>query len=235
MSTAPIAGQCDRQLQLLRAFIVPVCAGLFLLAGCDASDNGKTSGPSGFDFYVLALSWSPSYCEAEGERANPQQCNGARPYAFIVHGLWPQFEKGYPEFCDEGSQRVTRAIEDQMLPIMPSRGLIRHQWKKHGTCSGLDQDDYFDAVRDAHASVSVPDIGSTDGTYKTMSPDEVAQAFINANPQLEDDHFAVTCDKRRLREVRICMTTEFQYRSCPQVTSRACRRSSVVLPPVRGR
>ena len=219
---------------MLRALIVPVAAGLLVLAGCDPSGNDESARPSGFDFYVLALSWSPSYCEAEGERANPQQCDRGRPYAFIVHGLWPQFEKGYPEFCAEDAERVERGIEDEMLALMPSRGLIRHQWKKHGTCSGLSQDDFFDTVRNAYASVSVPDIGPADGTYKTMTPGEVAQAFIGANPGLEDDHFAVTCDKRRLREVRICMTTDLEYRSCPEVTRRACRRPSVVLPPVRG-
>ncbi|MCB1968558.1 MAG: ribonuclease, partial [Candidatus Accumulibacter sp.] len=70
-------------------------------AGTEAAVAGTTSVPlgSGFDFYVLALSWSPAYCLIEGDRANKQQCAEERDLGFVVHGLWPQFESGYPEFC----------------------------------------------------------------------------------------------------------------------------------------
>ena len=190
---------------------------------------------SGFDFYVLSLSWSPSYCEAEGDRANRQQCGSERQYGFIVHGLWPQFEKGYPEFCSNKREWVDGSIEDGFLDIMPSRGLIRHQWKKHGTCAGLSQSDYFETVRAAHDRIGLPDMGTKDGKYRTVSPQEIRTAFLSANPGLEAEHFAVTCDRRRLREVRICMTTELEYRPCPEVTKRACRREKVVIPPSRGR
>ena len=57
-------------------------------------------GDGDFDFYVLALSWSPSYCAIEGDGADPAQCANGRPYAFVVHGLWPQYEKGYPRDCE---------------------------------------------------------------------------------------------------------------------------------------
>ena len=89
----------------------------------------------GFDFYVLSLSWSPSYCEAEGEEANRQQCGIARPYAFVVHGLWPQFERGFPESCRTDEPDVSNATLRTLYDIMPSAGLIRHQWRKHGSCS----------------------------------------------------------------------------------------------------
>lgn len=209
-------------------------AGLLVLVACDAPDSSTPPKGSGFDFYVLALSWSPSYCEAEGERANPQQCDSGRPYGFIVHGLWPQFEKGYPEFCVDDPEWVKSDIEDGLLDIMPSRGLIRHQWRKHGTCAGLSQDDYFTTLRSAHDRVQIPDIAASDGSYRTMSPENVEAAFKSSNPELQSEHFAVTCDRRRLREVRICMTVDLQYRSCPQVTRRACRRSNIVVPPSRG-
>src|SRR5690349_15721016 len=103
----------------------------------------------GFDFYVLSLSWSPSYCEAEGEEANRQQCSTARPYAFVVHGLWPQFERGFPESCRTDEPDVSNATLRTLYDIMPAAGLIRHEWKKHGSCSGLDQDDYFAVLRAA--------------------------------------------------------------------------------------
>lgn len=209
--------------------------GAALLAACDATETSTTPVGSGFDFYVLALSWSPSYCEAEGENANQQQCGAERPFGFIVHGLWPNFEKGYPEFCADNPSRVNGDIEDGLLDIMPSRGLIRHQWRKHGTCSGLSQDHYFDTVRSAHDRVRLPDMGTGDGSYRMTSPEEIRSSFLAANPGLEAEHIAVTCDRRRLREVRLCMTTELEYRSCPDVTRRACRRDSIVVPPTRGR
>ena len=209
-------------------------AGLLVFAGCDAPQPSEPPKGSGFDFYVLALSWSPSYCEAEGERANPQQCDSGRPYGFIVHGLWPQFEKGYPEFCVDNPEWVKSEIEDGLLDIMPSRGLIRHQWKKHGTCAGLSQDEYFTTLRAAHDRVRLPAIASENGRYRTMTPRNVEAAFKASNPDLQSEHFTVTCDRRRLREVRICMTVDLEYRSCPEVTRRACRLDNMVIPPSRG-
>ena len=209
-------------------------ASVMALVACDAPQSSDPAKGRGFDFYVLALSWSPSYCEAEGERTNPQQCDSGRPYGFIVHGLWPQFDKGFPKFCDDDPEWVKSDIENDFLDIMPSRGLIRHQWKKHGTCAGLSQDDYFATLRAAHERVSLPDLAAADGGYRTLAPADVESAFQRANPDLQLKHFAVTCDRRRLREVRICMTVDLEYRSCPEVNRRACRRSSIVVPPSRG-
>ncbi|WP_246660443.1 ribonuclease T [Nitratireductor sp. XY-223] len=210
-------------------------AGMLVLCGCDQPTEASPSGASGFDFYVLSLSWSPSYCEAEGERANREQCNSARRYEFIVHGLWPQFENGYPEYCGADIERTSRDIEDRLLDIMPSRGLIRHQWKKHGSCSGLPQAEYFDTLRAAHERIAIPSLAMEPGQYRTVSPAEIERAFLQSNPGLAEDHVAVTCDRRRLREVRICLTTDLKYRSCPEVDRRACQRPSIVLPPARNR
>ena len=216
-------------------FRVVAIAGLAIaVAACDASEPASAPKGSGFDFYVLSLSWSPSYCEAEGDNANQQQCGGERRYGFVVHGLWPQFEKGYPEFCTDNSAWVEADIEDGFLDIMPSRALIRHQWNKHGTCSGLSQGDYFATLRAAHDRINKPLIGSGDGSYRMVSPGDIAAAFQASNPDLGSEHFAVTCDWRRLREVRICMTVDLLYRPCPDVTRRHCRRPSIVVPPSRG-
>jgi ribonuclease T2 len=188
---------------------------------------------TGFDFYVLSLSWSPSYCEAEGEEANRQQCVSARPYAFVVHGLWPQFERGYPENCRIDEESVDNAMLRTLYDIMPSAGLIRHQWRKHGSCAGLSQADYFEVLRAAREAITVPaEFGQLEG-YRTLDPDEAECAFLEANPGLAGEGVAVTCDKRFLREVRICMTKQLAFRSCEEVDRRACRLDTVVMPPVR--
>jgi ribonuclease T2 len=188
----------------------------------------------GFDFYVLSLSWSPSYCEAEGEDANRQQCAAGRPYAFVVHGLWPQFDRGYPENCPTDQQDVSNDTLRSLYDLMPSAGLIRHQWRKHGSCSGLSQRDYFEVLRAARETVSIPQEFRRLDSYKTLDPDEAEAAFLKANPSLPAAAIAVTCDKRYLREVRVCMTTDLKFHSCPEIDRRECRLGKVVMPPVRG-
>ena len=108
-----------------------------------------------FDYYVLSLSWSPEYCAGAPGGGSPQQCSGEKQFGFVVHGLWPQHNRGYPQFCRNKS-RVDDKIIEQLLPIMPSEQLIRHEWKKHGTCSGLTAAQYFEKVEDSYALVTIP-------------------------------------------------------------------------------
>lgn len=189
---------------------------------------------SGFDFYVLALSWSPSYCEAEGQQANRQQCDSGRPYAFVVHGLWPQFELGYPQNCPTGQAEVPNQTLRGLYDLMPSAGLIRHQWKKHGTCSGLSQADYFATLRAARDKVVIPEEFRRLDAFRSIAPTEAETAFLKSNATLPSDGIAVTCDKNYLREVRICLTKELGFRACPEVDRRSCRLDRAVMPPVRG-
>jgi ribonuclease T2 len=210
-------------------------AGLLVTAGAAAQQDRRQNEPGQFDFYVLALSWSPSFCEASGERGTPpqQQC-GARPFSFVVHGLWPQYERGFPEFCQQPAPRLDRNIVSSMLDLMPAPRLIFNEWDKHGTCSGLSPRAYFETVRKVRALVKIPDVYIDPKQVLTVTPDEVEEAFVAANPGLERDAIAVTCDSRRLSEVRICVGRDLHFRSCPEIDTRACRRDRVVMPPVRG-
>ena len=197
--------------------------------------------PGRFDFYVLALSWSPSYCEAVQERAQGRapsraadlQCGG-RPFSFVVHGLWPQYEQGFPSFCQVPAPRLNRTIVGSMLDLMPSPRLIFREWDRHGTCSGLSAYAYFETVRKARAVVKIPPDYLTLGKPTIVTPDEVAEAFVKANPGLSRAGVAVACDSKRLSEVRICLGKDFSFRDCAEVTRRACRRDSIAMPAVRG-
>jgi len=191
-----------------------------------------------FDFYVLSLSWSPSYCEAAedrtGGRTRDRQCSG-RPFAFVVHGFWPQYERGFPSDCQVPAPRLARAIVDDMLDIMPSPRLVFHEWDRHGTCSGLSPKAYFGLVRAAWTAVKIPpDYVQVDQPI-SVTPGQVAGAFLKANPQLARDAINVSCDGRRLTEVRICLTKELTFRSCPEMARYSCRRDKIVMPAVRGR
>jgi ribonuclease T2 len=218
--------------------ILSVVAAVFVLvAGPAAAQDRRQNKAGEFDFYVLALSWSPSFCAESAERypdRMPQPQCGPRPYAFVVHGLWPQYEKGFPEYCQVPAPRLSRGIVSGMLDLMPSPRLVFHEWDRHGVCSGHSASRYFDSVRKARAVVKIPDPYIELSAPLTVTPNEVEEAFIKANPGLTSAAIAVDCSAKRLREVRICMTKEFGFRECPEIDRRACRRDKLLMPPVRG-
>jgi len=190
-----------------------------------------------FDFYVLSLSWSPSFCAAAvergGARAPTLQC-GARPYSFVVHGLWPQYDRGFPEYCQVSTPRLDRGIVSSMLDLMPAPHLIFNEWDKHGTCSGLAPRAYFETVRKARAVVKIPSEYIDLQESLSVTPGAVEDAFKTANPGLSPNGIAIGCDKKRLTEVRICLSKELQFRDCPEIARRSCRRDQLVMPPLRG-
>ena len=211
----------------------------FLLLFCIVAlaQDRRQNTPGQFDYYVLALSWSPSYCETAHERAPDrapdQQCSG-RPFSFVVHGLWPQYEKGFPSFCQVPAPRLDHATVSNMLDLMPSPRLIFHEWDRHGTCSGLSPRAYFETVRKARAVVKIPEEFIALDKPVAVKPGDVVDAFIKANDGLSHADIAVTCDSKRLSEVRICMNKDFSFHDCPEVTRRACKRDSVAMPATRG-
>ena len=211
------------------------------LTGSASAQDRRQNAPGEFDFYVLSLSWSPSFCASASERGNSGrsqqiQCGGDRPYAFVVHGLWPQYERGFPSECATGHGRLPdRLIRDQ-LDVFPAPGLVVHEWRSHGTCSGLAPADYFRAARRAFEAVSVPDEFRRLDAPRMVDADAVERAFRAANPGLDADEVAVTCDGRRLREVRVCFTRDLSaFRRCPEIDADQCRRDRVYMPAVRGR
>jgi ribonuclease T2 len=215
----------------MRGLAAALIALVATLSPAKAQQYGE---PGQFDFYVLALSWSPSYCDSAGNRADPAQCRAQKPLSFIVHGFWPQYDRGFPADCAYNSPRVSEQTIRGLQDVMPSRGLVIHQWRKHGTCSGLAPDQYFALLRKAFEKIKIPPQFEQSTKWQTVSPPEVENAFRVSNPGLDSEMISVTCDRRNLREVRICMTKELEFRKCPQVDRQACRNPRVSLPPVRG-
>jgi ribonuclease T2 len=209
----------------------------FIFAIVALAQDRRQGEPGQFDFYVLALSWSPSYCEAAQarapDRAPDQQCGG-RPFAFVVHGLWPQYERGFPSYCRVPSPRLDHAVVGSMLDLMPSPRLIFHEWDQHGTCSGLSPHAYFDTVRKARASVKIPPDYLELGRPISVSPGEVTEAFLKANPGLSRTAMAIACDSKRLTEVRVCLGKDFSFHDCAEIARRTCRLGKIAIPAVRG-
>ncbi len=216
--------------------LVLALALLMAFGGLGHAQDRRQNEPGQFDFYVLSLSWSPSYCAANAEqpfRRPDPQC-GPRPYSFVVHGMWPQYDRGFPEFCQVPAPRLGRSVVGSMLDLMPSPRLIYHEWDRHGTCSGLSQSAYFDTIRKARAVVKIPPQYLELRSPLTVTPDEVEDAFVAANPGLTREGISVTCGGRRLDEVHICLSRTLQFRDCPEVERRSCRRDRLLMPPVRG-
>ncbi|MHA7970584.1 ribonuclease T2 family protein [Rhizobium sp. CAU 1783] len=188
---------------------------------------------TGFDFYVLALSWSPTFCQSPDGADNPDQCGTSRRYGMIVHGLWPQYERGYPEECPtDEPKRVAESLGRQMFDIMPSMGLIGHEWRKHGTCSGLSQRDYFSVTRAAFERIALPASLQSARKETRVAPEALEQQFTAANPGLTGRGMAVTCEGGKLEEVQICLTRDLTFRACPEIDRNGCRQRSISIPPI---
>jgi len=208
--------------RLLAAFLL--IASPALLAAAPVAAGGT---PGVFDFYVLSLSWSPTYC-ATDRNSDPAECG--TPRGFIVHGLWPEYDRGYPSDCPTNMpRRVSQATVASLADIMPGAGLVNHEWRTHGVCSGLSQAGYFATLRRAFAAVTLPK--SLAG--RTLAPREIEQAFIAANPSMSEAGIAVVCKSGLMEEVRICLTRTLAFRRCPEVDRRGCRVPEISVPAAK--
>jgi len=203
---------------------------IFVLATAQVRRQNE---PGKFDYYILSLSWSPSFCETARGSTRQQQC-GKRPYSFVVHGLWPQYDKGFPEFCQVPAPRLDHNMVSSMLDLMPARALIFHEWNSHGTCSGLSAREYFNTVREARAAVKIPPEYLNPVIPLNVSVSEVIDAFAKANEGLTRSAISIDCNRARLREVRICLSRELHFRDCSESNRRSCRSEKLIMPPVRG-
>lgn len=203
------------------------------------SDRGRNM-PGEFDYYALVLSWSPTHCAEPEGQDDEMQCarRDGRRYSFVLHGLWPQYERGYPESCRTRRRPfVPQPVIDGMLDIMPSTGLIIHEYKKHGTCSGFDPQGYFEMSRRLFRKIRIPESYINPYESQFVSPEDLEEEFLDANPGLEEDMISVSCGGagNRLREVRICFTKEGSLRACGpnEAQRKLCSAQRMFVPPVR--
>lgn len=177
-----------------------------------------------FDYYVMALTWTPSWCAAEGDPAD-SQCDPSRGLGFTLHGLWPQYEEGWPADCESDAADPSRRQTSAMADIMGSGGLAWYQWKKHGRCSGLPAEDYFGLSRRLYEALDLPRPGEDLPEEGRASAAAVEAAFLAANPALSPGGVVVTCREGRIQEVRVCVTPEGVPRDCgADVRDDACRQ-----------
>lgn len=213
---------------------------LLLLSACKSSPNPESPVPapstasdrarpkvatgSGFDYYLLNLSWSPEFCYSHSDAP---EC--ASHSTFVLHGLWPQNTNGsYPENCSNAPGPGDPAA---FSDIYPDPSLLQHEWHTHGTCSGLSATDFFTTARTAYKSIALPPALSNLSSQTSMPPAEIISLFTSANPRLSSESIAISCGNNFLTAVEVCLDKSLQPISCGPI--RSCRANTVRIPPPR--
>lgn len=219
------------------AALIVIAVLIWSSRGVDNNDsredhNQSTSAETpAFDYFLIALSWSPTFCENNPHER--EQC-GARGYGFILHGLWPQFERGRGPLDCGGSQHPQRTTIDRTLSFMPSKRLIEHEWRAHGTCSGLDPEAYFALADRAFASIRIPADLQPTAKPGPMDAQDIRQAFVDANPGLQSDMLGISCKSGKFSEVRICVDKALVPRRCGRGVGMQCPQDvQLRIPLVR--
>jgi len=203
---------------------------LAFLAGM-ARAEGERAGV--FDYYVLSLSWSPTWCATEGDARGSPQCDVAKEYGFVLHGLWPQFEKGYPSWCRTVERDPSRSQTAAMEDIMGTDGAAWYQWQKHGRCSGLSAGTYLGASRLAYQKIVIPEAFQRLKRDIAVPAALVEEAFLKANPDMTADMITITCRDGRIQEARICLTRRLDLRECGADVRRDCRMTDALMQGIR--
>lgn len=194
--------------------------------------NGTQRGDSVagvFDYYLLTLSWSPTFCLTHREN---EQCSG-KGYGFVLHGLWPQYANGgWPQSCPP-LVPLSQAERAKGLTLFPARSLLEHEWKKHGTCSGLGASGYLDAADKAVGAVRIPEQLQPFSTTIYFEAREIARLFRQSNPGIPANGIAIICNGPELSEVRVCMDKDLAFGACGKGVRNQCRSGEIRVPPVR--
>lgn len=205
----------------------------FLLLTCVLAAPARAQDRAGdFDYYVLSLSWSPTWCALEGRSRNSPQCG--RELGWVLHGLWPQYDRGYPEYCSTTSRDPSREQTAAMTDIMGTPGAAWYQWKKHGRCAGLPATTYFDRARQAYEGVTRPEVLRRLEDPVRVPASVIEDAFLKDNPGLFPDAITITCRDGRIQEARICLDRDdlAPMRCGPDVV-RDCTMRDALVDPVR--
>jgi len=186
-------------------------------------------GSAGFDYYLLSLSWAPNYCASHPSDSS-SECQAGNHTAFVLHGLWPSSNNNpmQPLNCAP-ARPVASGIVQHMLEYFPDKGLIQHEWAKHGTCSGLSSAQYFGQVEQAFKAVQVPDRYKNLNHSEQISVHDLEQDFSQVN-NAPARAFRLSCHAGQLVALEACLDKDLHYQACP-ASARECPSNQVQLGP----
>jgi len=189
-----------------------------------SSSNSQAATGTGFDYYLLNLSWSPEFCYS-----HPNAAECASHSTFVLHGIWPQNNNGtYAENC---SNAPGPSDPSRFSDLYPDPGLLEHEWRTHGTCSGLRADDFFSTARTALHSITIPPQLNNLSTQISMPPGEIVSLFMRSNPSIPRESIAISCGHNYLTAVEFCLDKSLHPVACGSI--RSCRANTVRIPPPR--
>ena len=218
----------------MRRFIITALFCLYLFPAPSAfarhhhRHRDAKANPGHFDYYLLALAWAPNYC-GDHPTDHSSECRTGGHTAFVLHGLWPQANSGPPPMSCSTAPPVAAATVDHMLNFMPTRGLIQHEWQKHGTCSGLSAQDYFARVEQAFRNVHVPEQYPKLDHEQPISVFDLEKSFADAN-HASLSAFRISCHAGELVSLEVCMDKNLQFQSCTE-SVRECPVNQVDMRP----
>jgi ribonuclease T2 len=216
------------------SLVASLVAPLAFIPGIVSAQSQGT--PGKFDFYVLALSWSPDYCASKGD-SDPQQCGAGKKLSFVLHGLWPQYQRGYPANCS--TEKMPSAVKQQFAGLYPSTKLYDHEWEKHGTCTGQTPAQYLALSKQFKDSVVTPTAYNRPQKPFRTTISGLKQDFSKANSRINASSIAPSCSGsgRFLQEVLICYSKDGNPIDCsPEILKRSqksCGQSDFLVRNVR--
>ncbi len=206
---------------------------LFVLLGSAGFALAEGERAGDFDYYVLSLSWSPTWCALEGDARRSPQCNAEADFDWVLHGLWPQYDSGWPSYCRTSERNPSRSDTEAEAALFGTSGNAWHQWNKHGRCTGLSSENYFRLAREAYGGITRPEIFRRLEKAVRLPASVVEDAFLEANPTLAPDQITITCKAGRIQEARICLTRDLEPTACGDGVDRDCRMQDALFDPVR--
>jgi len=171
-------------------------------AGPPQTPGSPPSDRADFDFYLLAMTMHEAWC-GDGNRGR-KECRIGSDRPLVIHGLWPERvePRTYPRDCPGPRLALEPATQSELETFMPGMksGLHFHEWREHGTCSGLTGDEYFRATLDLARRVD-DSLRQTLTNYagREVSPRELRDAAAETHPGIART-FTLHC--RTLRDAR---------------------------------
>lgn len=179
------------------------------------NDNLGQNKRAGVDYYQLALSWSPSFCELQkrkNEGNTPQhlhyQCHNENEFGWVIHGLWPQAANAtaptdHPRFCQGDLPPVSAELIKQYMPESPGASLLQGQWEKHGACAFNSAESYFAKQKELFLNLKLP--------TEAMDRKALFAWLKKHNPQLKNAYLGAT-----KTELYICYDKQWNVMDCPK-------------------
>lgn len=204
-------------------------------ADFDTSSNIPWATADGdFDYYILALSWQPAFCETKQYKPECASQNNGRFDAtnFVLHGLWPN-QNDDPshtfaycgqsndiintdkasDWCELPDLPLSTAVESDLNIFMPGAEscLDHHEWYKHGTCAGMSADAYFALSNGLVASFAQTAFNQYVASQigSEVSRNDLLNRFEDEFGAGSDDYLSLRCDEVNgtslLSEIRLAL------------------------------